>query len=119
MKKTLTAIYALTAALLVVALAAGCTSARVKEGDFPTDEWFIDEAWPHAQSFAAANGMSIEKSAGTVIRYASGSEADAVFKETDGVRSISVTFALNESGEWSVLPAGGINLRDPERSGSS
>jgi len=119
MKKAKTAICTLAAALLIVVAASGCASTGAKKGNAPSDEWFIDEAWPYAEDFAAANNLNIEKSAGTVIRYASGSEADAVFTETDGVRSISVSFALDENGKWSVLPAGGVNLLDPNRYGSS
>lgn len=117
-KKPKMTVYTLIAVVLIAAIAVGCTftGAEEKSVDY-NDDWFITEAWPLAKEYADANGLNISKNSVTVIRNADDTWADVPFTETEGLRSVQVSFVKNDNGEWAVVPVNAVNLLDPERWG--
>ena len=95
--------------LLLLFICAACVG---RQG---TDEWFINTAWPLAQKDARAYGVTVEKEDASVLRYAAGDYAEAVFRETGGVRSLAVPFRRAEDGRWHTLDANAVVFTDPTR----
>jgi hypothetical protein len=107
--------YIIAGALLVATVTVGFRFIEAKRrSENPDDDWFITEAWPLAESYADANGLTISKDNAVVFRYTDGVSVDVAFKEDAGSRSVKVSFSFRE-GRWAVLPANAVNLLDPER----
>jgi beta-lactamase regulating signal transducer with metallopeptidase domain len=114
-KRPRMAMYALMAVLLAAAVAVGCTFTGANgRAESPTDGWFSNEAWPLAESYAEANGLTISEVNAVVFRYADGVSADVAFTEDEGNRSVNVSFSLSD-GRWALIPVNAVNLLDPGR----
>lgn len=97
------------------------------------DDWFAGEAWPLAKEYAEKIGLSISEDRYTVYRnmeemqeiglYISDNHStvsnrtkektvDVVFSDSDGIKSIQVSFVQTADGNWEALSNDAVMLID-------